>query len=45
MSATYIQKCQQKKKTKQMDGQIEQKQMQQSVNNCSIKMEEYCIIL
>lgn len=28
-----------------MDGQIEQKQMQQSVNNCSIKMEEYCIIL
>lgn len=28
-----------------MDGQIEQKQMQQSVNNSSIKMEEYYIIL
>lgn len=46
MSATYIQKCQQKeKKTKEMDGQIEQKQMQQNVNNCSVQMEEYCIIL
>ena len=28
-----------------MDVQIEQKQMQQSVNNSSIKMEEYYIIL
>lgn len=28
-----------------MDGQIEQKQMQQNVNNCSVQMEEYCIIL